>query len=126
MAAFNYTTPFKAGQTVTVTRTGFHGLVVNTYVYQGETRVNVRTSPLVPALSYAVHELTAYSVQACDHVVVRDDDGLFWTFEVLDVNASGTAVLFNRDEGVYDWCPMANIISVIPMENIKHTAMGGR
>lgn len=126
MATTNYYTPFVVGQTVTIKRSGDHGLVTKVYPFQGTMRINVRTSLSLPALSYAAHELSAYSVQACDHVIVRDDDGLLWSLEVLDLKDDGSAVLFKRSQGVYDWCPMQNIISVIPFENVRTHVAGER
>lgn len=118
MAAFNYHNPFRKGQTVTIKGTGNHGIVTGAYTYQGRVKLNVRTSLMLPAFSYEVHELAAYTVQPCDHVIVRDNDHVLWSFEVMDLKADNSAVLFKRADGSLDWCPMGYIIAVIPFENV--------
>jgi len=94
--------PFTIGQTVTRKGTDIHSLVVATYRFQGRDYVKVRTSMKTPPISELASAFVPYVMSSPDWVMVKDDDGILWAFEILDMTADGSGVIFKRGEDYLD------------------------
>lgn len=114
---------FKPGQTVTrtsITGQQTHGLVISVYMHSGREKVQVVTGFKIPPLTFDASELTPYVLQSPDVVIVKDDDGALWSFEVLDFTADETGIIVKHD-GRFGVRPVESIIRIIPasFERIK-------
>ncbi len=118
---------FKAGQTVThtsITGQQTHGLVVDTYTHNGMSKVKVVVGFKVPPLTYDAHQLTPYVMSSPDWVIVKDDDGVLWSFEILDFTADESGIIVKSD-GRFWVCPLSSIIRVIPASVARISALVG-
>ena len=105
---------FTVGQTVTRRGTESHGLIVDVYTHNGAQMVKVFHSRKTPPYTYRASELDLYIVQSPDTVLLMDDHGGLWAFEVLDVSADGATLYLMGTDGAYETAPLSEVTRIIP------------
>lgn len=117
---------FKKLDTVTVTNTGKHGIVMSVGTYQGEDMVYVRFHRTGEAYGYKASAVERYTVQSPDTIYYMDDMGVMWPYEVLDVSADGKSVYVYGETG-YDLLLISTATLIVPASMMRIArAMGGR
>jgi hypothetical protein len=106
---------YAVGQTVTRKGTETHGLIIDVWQNKhSERMVTIVTGRKSTPIALYAREVMPYVVQSPDVVILMDDRGNPWFFEVLDVTADGQSILIQNEDGVICTVPMNEITRVIP------------
>ncbi len=104
---------FSIGQTVTRKGTEVHGLIVEMHMHNRNQMINVFHTRKTPPITYYAYQLQPYVVQSPDIVLLMDDHGHPWAYEVMDVSADGQSVLLMED-GTLGYVRLSEVTRVIP------------
>jgi hypothetical protein len=119
-------TTYRIGQTVTRKGSETHGLVIDAWTNKhGARMVTIVTGRMSCPIALEAREVTPYVVQSPDTVILMDDRGNAWFFEVMDVTADGLSILIQNEDGALCTVPLTEVTRIIPASIARLTSLVG-